>query len=204
MPTYGDPLFAALLTRFLGEVRDNRRFWPDEASFQTSHQIIPVPATEVAVINGKNELLVGYRDFAEWPEPYNVPGWYIMGGYFQWQLDTAETCIGHIRKDLAKFYQAAGVTGVDLNAIKLESHVCLPAKKWMPGEHPFGAPVSIPVVARLTHGTIPEVEGRLRWTKKVIPTKVPHHENFQRAVRAFLNAPPEYQQWLKGLQTIVD
>lgn len=191
----------SLLT-LLTEVRDNKRFWPDEATFRMAHQILPVPATEVAVVKDR-KLLLQYRTFEEWPEPYNKPNWYIPGGYIPWGMNLHDTCSIHLLKDVRGEYKRQGVDGGDLNTIKLASPIVIGQKKWMPGEHPFGCPVSHLCVCELLEGTIVETEW-LKWVDKPIPTDVPHHFKFQEMIFAWLNSTPEQHKWLKELHAISD
>lgn len=170
-------------------VRDDRRFWPDEETFQLSHQILPVPATEVAVVKD-GRLLLQYRTFAEWQAPYNRPGWYIPGGYVPWGASLKESCLTHLKKDLVGEYKRTGIDGGDLSTIKLSEPVVIGTKKWMPGEHPFGCPVSLICVCEIQEGDIIETDW-LKWSPATIPTDVPLHQKFQDVVFMWLQASPE-------------
>ncbi len=182
-----------ILAQELQAVLGNNRFWPDEKTFQLSHQIMPIPATEVAVVqNGK--LLLQYRLFDEWPIPYNNPGWYIPGGYVPWGASLEEACAVHLRKDLAGEQKRTGISQYP-NTIKLGPPVVIGEKKWMPGEHPFGCPVSLICVCELIEGTIVETDW-LKWSDQTVPTQVPHHQKFQDMVFAWINTPAEYRNWL--------
>lgn len=180
------------LLELLTAVRNNRRFWPDEATFQMVHQILPVPATEVAVVQG-GKLLLQYRTFAEWPEPYNKPGWYIPGGYVPWSVSLDESCNRHLAKDL-KGKHTGPVPTLSLPTV-------IAVKKWMPDEHPFGCPVSLVCVCELLEGDIPETD-TLTWASCPIETDVPHHHTFQKMVFAWLNATDEQRVFIKTLQSM--
>ena len=193
---------AASFGMLLKKVRDDRRFWPDEATFRLAHQVLPVPATEVAVVNN-GRLLLQYRLFDDWPEPHNKPGWYIPGGYVPWGASFEEACATHLKKDQRGEYKRAGVDGGNLDAVKLGPLTCIGVKKWMPGEHPFGAPVSLVMVTELEEGTILETDW-LKWSDEVIKTDVPHHEKFQKMVFHWLKSPPEYRAWLREMHAIAD
>lgn len=173
----------------LKKVRDDRRFWPDEQTFQLSHQILPVPASEVAVVKD-GKLLLQFRTFAEWPAPYNKPGWYIPGGYVPWGASLQESCLIHLKKDLVGECKRTGLDGDYVSGIKLSEPVVIGTQKWMPGEHPFGCPVSLVCVCELQEGDIVETDW-LKWSSVTIPTDVPLHQKFQDAVFMWLQASPE-------------
>lgn len=177
------------LKEALAKVRDDRRFWPDEETFQLAHQILPVPASEVAVVKD-GKLLLQFRTFAEWPAPYNKPGWYIPGGYVPWGASLQESCLIHLMKDLVGEYKRTGLDGGDVSGIKLSEPVVIGTQKWMPGEHPFGCPVSLVCVCELQEGDIVETDW-LKWSSVTIPTDVPLHQKFQDAVFMWLQASPE-------------
>lgn len=184
----------------LQAVLKNNRYWPD-GTFELAHQIIPVPATEVAVVqNGR--LLLQYRTFEEWPDPYNKPGWYIPGGYVPWKMSLEEACALHLKKDQTGEYKRLGISLDSLNSIKLASPIVIGEKKWMPGEHPFGCPVSLVCVCELIEGTIIETDW-LKWSDETIPTDVPHHQAFQDLVFAWINTPAEYREWFINFRKLL-
>jgi hypothetical protein len=181
------PEETASLAASLKRVRDEKRFWPDEETFQLVHQILPVPATEVAVVSEKG-LLLQYRDFAEWPVPYNRPGWYIVGGYIPWGASLRESCEFHLNKDLRSENKRAGTM---MEPVTLSEPVVIGTKKWMSGEHPFGCPVSIVCVCEVEAGEIVETD-YLKWFEETVPTDVPHHQTFQDLVHAWRATSPEF------------
>lgn len=167
------------LKSLLNKVREENRWWPDDDTLQLVHQILPVPATEVAVVK-EGKLLLQHRTFEEWPAPYNRPGWYIPGGYVPWDVDLQEACNRHLRKDLRGEYRRVGNT-TDVDEVFLSKPVIIGVEKWMPGEHPFGCPVSLVCVCRLIAGNIAETDW-LRFVDTPVPTDVPHHFSFQEMV----------------------
>jgi len=195
------------LLRGLEAVRDNRRFWPLQEHFEVAHQIIPVPASEVAIVkNGK--LLMHYRLFKEWgrhntpDKKYDNPGWYIPGGYMDWEKDMRSTAIDHIEKDLMVEYGRVNVKS-DFSSIVLSEPVVIATKKWMPGDHPFGVPVSVLCVCELVSGEIIETD-RLKWSDKTIPTPVPWHRSFQDAVFAYIDSSELFKAQLRLIQSSID
>jgi hypothetical protein len=197
---------AGQLVKLLEKVRDDRRFWPDEASLRAAHSILPVPATEVALVKrgwwGRNQLLLQYRTFADWPEPYNRAGWYIPGGYVPWMGSIRESCQGHLRKDLAGEYKRLKLADAD-SAVEISNPILIGAKKWMPNEHPFGAPVSLVYVCELQKGNIRETDW-LQWVTKTVPTDVPHHQVFQDLVFAWLRTPARFKEIQYNLATLLE
>ena len=186
----------------LERVLAENRFWPEQRHHNLINSIIPWAATEVAVVkNGK--LLLQYRLFSEWPAPYNKPDWYIPGGHCFWPEDLKKTCLIHFLKDLQGEYKRAGIE-FDLNSsIQLAEPVVIDIKKWMPGDHPFGCPISMICVCQLLAGDIVETEW-LKWSDKTIPTDVPWHRSFQDAVHFYLNSPPEMRRWLAEMHDTID
>lgn len=189
------------LTVALERVKAENRFWPDQVHHNLINGIVPWAATEVAVVKD-GKLLLQYRLFDEWPAPYNKPGWYIPGGYCFWPEDLKKTCLVHLLKDLRGEYKRVGVE-FDPNSIRLAEPVVIGVKKWMPGDHPFGCPISLVCVCELTAGTIVETEW-LKWSDKTVPTDVPWHRSFQDAVHFYLRSPPEMRKWLAGMHATID
>lgn len=192
---------AVKLARLLTEVRNNHRFWPDEETFQLSHQILPVPATEVAVVKD-GKLLLSWRSFEEWKAPYKKPGWYLPGGYVPWATSIESSCLGHLLKDMKNEYKLTGIN-FDPLGFKLTLTAVIGQKKWMPLEHPFGAPLSVICVCELTSGTIIET-ARLKWSDETIPTDVPHHQKFQDLVFAWMKTSPEFKAEQARLAQLLD
>lgn len=204
------------LTSALKRVRDENRFWPEQVHHNLINGIVPLAATEVAVVKD-GKLLLQYRLFDEWPAPYNKPGWYIPGGYIPWEKDMRATCTAHIRKDLISEYRRANVgymfqersarihdAGIWYpEHVELSVPVIIGIKKWMPGDHPFGCPISLICVCELTAGTIVETEW-LKWSDKTIPTDVPWHRSLQDTVHFYLRSPPEMRKWLAGMHATID
>jgi hypothetical protein len=155
----------------------------------------------VAIVKD-GKLLLQYRTFEEWPAPYNKPGWYIPGGYVFWPQSMKETCLTHIRKDLRGEYRRTSIE-FDLNSIDINEPVVIGAKKWMPGEHPFGCPISIICVCELTGGEIVETDW-LKWSGRTIPTVVPWHRSLQDVVFHYLRSTPEQKAWLAKMHSCID
>ena len=193
------------LASLLAKVRDDRRFWPDETTFRHAHEILPVPATEVALVKRglwKSSLLLQYREFADWPVPYNKAGWYIPGGYVQWKGNIHDSCQTHLRKDLVGEYKRSAIEGVDPN-VEISNPILIGAKKWMPGEHPFGAPVSLVYISELRKGEIRETDW-LKWVTKTVPTDVPHHQVFQDLVFGWARTSSSWKKTQHKLAALLD
>lgn len=189
------------LTTALERVLAENRFWPEQVHHNLINQIVPLAATEVAVVKD-GKLLLQYRLFDEWPEPYNKPGWYIPGGYCFWPENMHKTCVTHLQKDLRGEYKRVGIE-FDLNSIQLAEPVVVAEKKWMPGEHPFGCPISMICVCELLAGDIVETEW-LKWTNTTVATDVPWHRVFQDVVRCYIHSPPEMKRWLAEMHSKID
>jgi len=183
-------------------VLERRRYWPDQETFDLNQKLNPVPATEVAVVRG-GRVLLHYREFTEWPGQFGtIKGWYIPGGYLRQPDSLAMTSLGHIRKDVEGEYKRAGIE-FNLNSVELGEPLVIGQKKWMPGEHPTGCPLSLVCVCELIAGDIVETE-RLRWFAEPVDTNVQWHGAFIRQVLAFLHSPVEYQRWFRSLAGMVD
>lgn len=189
------------LTAALERVKTENRFWPEQVHHNLINGIIPWAATEVAVVKD-GKLLLQYRLFDEWPAPYNKPGWYIPGGYCFWPEDLKKMCLTHILKDLKGEYKRTGVE-CDLDAIQIAEPVVVAIKKWMPGDHPFGCPISMICVCEFFAGDIVETDC-LKWSDRTIATSVPWHRSFQDAVFAYLQTPATFKIILGGIQNNID
>lgn len=143
----------------LKEVVANRGYIPDQESYNLFQKIVPWPATEVCLTNPNGQLLLRYRDDQWWK------GWHIIGGFIRAHERLADACRRHLAGD--------GV-GVSFDLID----ECAFIQKWMPGEHPFGFPISIGCVC-VTMEDVPETDVLL-WTDEPVETEVTHHYNFQR------------------------
>jgi len=195
------------LKRGMQLVLERKRFWPDQETFDLNQRINAMPATEVAVVKD-GKLLLQYRKFGEgsspWPTPFNiVEGWYIPGGFIRQPNSLVQECLDHIRKDLRGEYARAGVSGFDLNSIKLGEPAMIGVHKWMPGEHPSGCPLSIICVCELLAGAIVETD-YLKWFDKPVATNVQWHGGFIRQVFAYIKASREYQNWFRNLAGEID
>lgn len=198
---------SAVLTVILERVLSENRFWPEPEHHNLINAIVPLAAAEVAVtrkhpVTGEQQILLQYRTFEEWPAPYNKPGWYIPGGYCFWPDDIRQICLTHIRKDLRGEYWGSKID-FDLNTVEIAEPVLIGSKKWMPGDHPFGCPISLIYVCELTAGKIVETDW-LKWSDRTIPTDVPWHRSFQDMVFFYLNSTPEQKAWLAAMQAKVD
>ena len=100
------------------------------------------------------------------------------------------------------YFETMPETG-SLANIMLAPPVVIGPKKWMPGEHPFGCPVSLVCVCELLGGDIVETEW-LKWFEAPVATDVPHHYEFQEMVFFWLRSTPEQRAWLKELHAIVE
>ena len=189
------------LTATLARVKAENCFWPEQVHHNLVSSIVPFVATEVAVVKS-GSLLLQYRLFDEWPAPYNKPGWYIPGGYCFWPQDLGRTCLTHLLKDLKGEYKRTGVE-CNLDAIQIAEPVIIGVKKWMPGDHPFGCPISMICVCELIAGEIVETEW-LKWKDKTVPTDVPWHRSFQDTVHFYLQSPLEMRMWLAEMHSTVN
>lgn len=190
------------LTVALERVLAENRFWPEQEHHNLINEIVPLAATEVALVKD-GKLLLQYRLYDEWPEPYNKPGWYIPGGYCFWPQDLKRTCLTHLLKDLQGEYKRTGVE-CNLDAIQIAEPVVIGVKKWMPGEHPFGCPISMICVCELLAGSIIEETEWLKWSGETVATDVPWHRSFQDTVHFYLSSPPEMQRWLAEMHDKID
>src|SRR3989344_3147469 len=128
-------------------VFERRRYWPDQETFDLNQKLNAVPATEVAVVKG-GRVLLQYREFTEWPGRFGtIKGRYLPGGYLRQPDGLAMTCLAHIRKDLATEYTRAGI--VFDPEFEIGEPLVIGQKKWMPGEHPTGCPLSLVCVCGL-------------------------------------------------------
>lgn len=194
------------LARGLQRVLQENRFWPDEETMGLAHSILPVPATEVAVVRkGRRgwELLVQYREFSKEPAwgPDAADGWYLPGGYIPWAANIHTSCTQHLRKDLRNEHARLLLT-IDSNMIHLSEPIVIGEKKWMPGEHPFGCPLSLICVCEIAEGEIGETDW-LKWTREPISTSVPHHEAFQKFVFAWLKTSSSFKRQQAALARII-
>lgn len=196
-------MFDFYLCALLSQVRDHSdraRPWPSQESFDLAQGIIRQSAFEVAVVQS-GHMLAQFRTFAEWKPPYNIPGWYIPGGFLLRDLDEHDHAISHIKKDLRGEYKRAGIE-CDLSTIVLGPPQFLGPKLWPPGTHPVGQPISIIVVCELLAGNVIETD-RLKWTRKTIPTDVPFHQAFQDVVFAYLRATPQERELMHKLNSML-
>lgn len=189
------------LTTALEKVLAENRFWPEQVHHNLISKIVPLAATEVAVVKD-GKLLLQYRLFDEWPAPYNKPGWYMPGGYCFWPADLGKTCLTHLLKDMKGEYKRVGIE-CDLDQIQLTRPTVIATKKWMPGEHPLGCPISMICVCELVAGEIIETDW-LKWSAKTVPTDVPWHRSFQAAVHFYLNSPSQMKRWLAEMHSRID
>lgn len=188
------------LTKALERVLAENRFWPEQIHHNLINQIIPLAATEVAIVQG-GKLLMQYRLFDEWPAPYNKAGCYIMGGgYCFWPEDLHRTCLIHLLKDLCSEYKRVDIE-FNTDSVVISEPTILSIDKWLPGEHPFGCPLSILCVCELLEGDVIETDW-LKWSTKPIETDVPLHYMLQKKVHFWLNSSPEMKRWLVQMQRI--
>lgn len=197
--------FEGVLEYCLKRVVKNRRFWPTELAMQLAHAIMSVTAFEVVVWrrrpDGKVEWFLMWRDFKEWPKKYRKPGWYFAGGYAHWLLTMQESCLKHIQKDLANECRRTGQQFEDRIVFGTVTQIA--ASKWLPGEHPFGCPTSVLCAVELLEGELP-VTDRTKWVTEVMPTDVPRHEHFQRAVRAYFETSKKFREQLAAIQSLAN
>jgi hypothetical protein len=163
-------------------------------------------AFEVAVVKD-GRMLAEFRTFAEWakyntPEKkWDIPGWYIPGGFLLRDLDAQGNATDHILKDLRGEYMRAGVQ-FDFSSLWLGPPQFLGVKLWEPGTHPVGQPVSILIVCEDVEEKIVETDC-LKWTDETIPTQVPYHQAFQDVVFRYRKASATERVLMHELNTMM-
>jgi hypothetical protein len=199
--TEWNPADEAELNRLMELVLNRRRFWPGQRSFDLNQLLNAVPSTEVAVVNVQDQkLLAKWRNFEEWPKSHRVAGWYLLGGFMVQSAAVHESCLGHLRKDLRAEYKRLDIA-FDTASITISEPLVIGVRKWKPGEHPTGCPLSMTCVVELTGGSIVETD-RLKWTDEPIPTDVPCHFDLQQQVFHYLRSSPGQQEWMQEMADI--
>lgn len=201
MPSSLSAIEALELQRLLTIVADRDKGFLPDGAYEAVHKLVPWPAVEVALVNNEGALLLENRRFSNWPaemsakwgKPWNeIEGYYVPGGYVLGRHSIAQACAEHLEKDgvLAEFDYIGDAGNV----------------KWMPGDHPFGNPISLVTICKLRDGTAPKfrrspkdkwgdtiIPGKFVWARlRTVPTEVPKHVEVQEKVFRWVKEHPEH------------
>lgn len=145
-----------LLDKVAALERAGRKFPIPEPAFEPMHRVVPYPAIDMVTLDNKGRVLMVKRN-----DKY-FRGWELVGGYGHWSESLGAWCKRLARRDVGADVELVGFTGIH---------------KWMPGEHPHGAPISLVALARLA-SPVTKVDVEVDYFTSVPDGMVPNHSGF--------------------------